>query len=182
MSPLTEYLQDNKADAVPCVDRIENPPNHQRYSRRVMRALVAQFESIYESAAIADAIDDSLAPTRIETAMAASPEAIMRLPKARVYPWDRERSKDCTKTCCGVCYDYLVDGVMVTRLPCGHEYHLSCVIPWLSKNCTCPECRYEIETKNPGFEAGRKQRMKDRTTVTCSCEGTHTCFFPSKKD
>jgi hypothetical protein len=184
MSPLAEYLQDN-AEAAPSAD--QNPPNDllasklQREGRRAMRASVAQFESIYESSAIADAIDDVLAPTRIETALAASPEAIMRLPKAGVYPWDRERSKDCTKTC-GVCCDRLVDGVVVTRLPCGHEYHLSCVLPWLGKNCTCPECRYEIETKNPHFEAGRKQRMKDRATVTCSCEGTHTCFFPSKKD
>jgi hypothetical protein len=184
MSPLSEYLQDKKADDVPCVDRIENPPNHLealKLQRHIMQASVAQFESIYESSAIADAIEDALAPTCVETALAASPEAMMRLPKARVYLRDRERSKDCTKTC-GVCCDRLVDGVMVTRLPCGHEYHLPCVHPWLRKNCTCPECRYEIETQNPEFEAGRKQRMKDRTTVTCSCKGTHICFFPSKKD
>jgi hypothetical protein len=184
MSPLAEYIQDN--DSVPFAYRLERPQNHRLAFKLLqdrlnsMRDSVAEFESIVEASPIAEAIHDALAPTCIETALAASPTAIMRLPKARVYPWDRESSKDCTKIC-GVCCDRLVDGVVLTRLPCGHEYHLYCVIPWLSKNCTCPECRYEMETKNPRFEAGRKQRMKDRVTVTCSCKITHTCFFPSKE-
>jgi hypothetical protein len=188
MSPLTEYLQDNDEFYQPALADnsipIERPPNHPlalkllRNRRRAMRDSVAQFESICESFAVADAIHETRAPTRIKTLPAASCEAIMRLPKARVLPWDRESSKDCTKTC-GVCCERLVDGVVVTRLPCGHVYHLNCVIPWLSKKCTCPECRYEMETKNPRFEVGRKQRMKKRDTVTCSCKGAHTCFFPS---
>jgi hypothetical protein len=187
MSPLAEYLEDT-ADTVPCADRFEQPLNHSlalkldRYRVKTMQESVMQFESIVESSQVAYAIIDAIALTCIETSLAASPAAIMRLPKACVYPWDRESSKDCTKSC-GVCSDRLVDGVAVTRLPCGHEYHLYCVLPWLSKNCTCPECRYELETKNPRFEVGRKQRMKKRATVTCSCKGTHSCFFPFiKKD
>jgi hypothetical protein len=182
MSPLAEYIRD-KADHVASA-QFKRPPNCSlamklhRDCVNAMRDSVAEFERIIESSAVEDTIEDARAATCIETSMAASPAAIMRLPKARVYPWDRESSKDCTKTC-GVCCDRLVDGVVVTRLPCGHVYHLYCVLPWLSKNCTCPECRYEIETKNLRFEAGRKNRMKDRTTVTCSCKGTHTCFFPS---
>jgi hypothetical protein len=186
MSPLTEYLQDNDESYQPALAdasiTFERPQRHAmkllRDRRRAMQASVAQFESIFESSTVADAVHETSAPTRKETPPAASSEAIMRLPKARVYPWDRESSKECSKTC-GVCCDRLVDGVVVTRLPCGHVYHLYCVVPWLSKTCTCPECRYEIETKNPRFEVGRKQRMKDRATVTCSCKGTHTCFFPS---
>jgi hypothetical protein len=189
MSPSADYVQ-VETDAVPSVSyRLERPstPNNRppasklRRDRVVaMEDSVAQFERIVARSPVADAIEQHLASqTCIETSnMPASPTAIMRLPKARVFPWDRENSRDCTKTC-GVCCDRLVDGVVLTRLPCGHVYHLCCVLPWLAKNCTCPECRYEIETKNPRFEAGRKRRMKDRATVTCSCEGTHTCFFPS---
>jgi hypothetical protein len=190
MSPLTEYLQDNDesyqpADLADVSITFERPQRRAlkllRDRRQAMRDSVAQFERIFDSMTVADAVRETRAPapTCSETPPAASLEAITRLPKARVYPWDREQSsKECTKTC-GVCCDRLVDGVVVTRLPCGHEYHLFCVLPWLSKTCTCPECRYELETKNPIFEVGRKQRMKDRATVTCSCKGTHTCFFPA---
>jgi hypothetical protein len=177
MSPLAEYVQEAKAPSSP--PTLRRPLKVRQDRVNAMRDSVAQFERIMESSPVADAIEDAIAPrTRIETTdMAASPTAIMRLPKARVFPWDRENSQNCTKTC-GICCDRLVDGVMLTRLPCGHEYHLYCVLPWLSKNCTCPECRYEIETENPRFEAGRKQRMKDRVAVTRSCEGAHTCFSP----
>jgi hypothetical protein len=192
MSPLTEYLQDNhEAFSQPALanDSIpfERPQRHAekllRDRRRAMRDSVAQFERIFESSTgtVADAIHETRALTCVQTPPAASSEAIMRLPKSRVYPWDRESSKECTKIC-GVCCDRLVDGVVVTRLPCGHVYHLCCVVPWLTKTCTCPECRYELETKNARFEVGRKERMKNRATVTCSCKGTHTCFFPAIND
>jgi hypothetical protein len=182
MSPLAEYVQEQaKAPVAPG----PSPNLVQAFQVRrdrvhAMRESVAHFERIVEAYPIADAIENAtLTPTTAD--MAASPIAIMRLPKARVFPWDRdnENSRDCTHKTCGVCCDRLVDGVLLARLPCGHEYHLYCVLPWLKKHCTCPECRYEMETANPRFEVGRKQRMKDRATVTCSCEGTHTCFFPS---
>jgi hypothetical protein len=193
MSPLEEYLHENAesfqpdlavvadGESIPHCDTPQ-PDNDGRIlevlrdRRKTLQDLVTQYESIYESSPV---IHNATAPTCFKTLPAASAEAIARLPKARVLPWDRETEKDCTKTC-GVCCDRLVDGVLLTRLPCGHVYHVYCVVPWLSKNCTCPECRYEIETNNPHFEAGRKQRMKDRAVVTCSCKGTHTCFFPSK--
>jgi hypothetical protein len=188
MSPLTEYLHDNDESYQPALAdaslTFEHPQRREskvlRDRRQAMRDSVAQFESIFDSSTTApDVIHETRVPTCTDTPPAASSDAIMRLPKARVYPWDRENSKECTKTC-GVCCDRLVDGVVVTRLPCGHVYHLYCVIPWLGKTCTCPECRYEIETKSPRFEVDRKRRMKDRATVTCSCKGTHTCFFPAK--
>ena len=26
-------------------------------------------------------------------------------------------------------------------LPCGHTFHIACIIPWLAHNPTCPNCR-----------------------------------------
>jgi hypothetical protein len=188
MSPLTDYLQDNDAffnqpaSANDSSSPFERRHRHaEKLFRDAMRDSVARFESIFESSMVADAIHETRAPTCIQTPPAASFEGIMGLPKALVYPWDRESGKECTKTC-GVCCDRLIDGVAVTRLPCGHVYHLSCVVPWLAKTCTCPECRYELETKNPRFEVGRKERMKSRANITCSCKGIHTCFFPATND
>jgi hypothetical protein len=65
-NPSAEYLQD-KADAVPCANRFENPPNHSvalklhRYRVKTMRESVAQFENIVESSPVADAIIDAIA-------------------------------------------------------------------------------------------------------------------------
>lgn len=111
----------------------------------------------------------------------ASEGSLSRLPKVRVLPHDRHNYKDDNRQC-GVCCTRLVDGVVITRLPCGHLYHLTCIIPWFDRACTCPECRYELETHDEAYEVGRQERMKERTTVSCTCSsaGHHMCFFDRK--
>jgi Ring finger domain len=49
----------------------------------------------------------------------------------------------------------------LSRMPCGHEYHTSCIVPWLNRNCTCPECRYVLlpTTDSAYNELVRRNRM-----------------------
>lgn len=35
---------------------------------------------------------------------------------------------------------------VATRLPCGHEFHFSCIEEWLKRDHRCPVCRYELPT------------------------------------
>jgi hypothetical protein len=48
---------------------------------------------------------------------------------------------------CSVCLsDFEKDETGVCNAPCGHLYHQSCLIPWLKKHNTCPECRAEFKS------------------------------------
>jgi RING-like zinc finger len=59
----------------------------------------------------------------------ASFAAISSLPTVRVLPI-HERLADEThannRAECGICCERLVDGVALTRLPCGHVFHITC--------------------------------------------------------
>lgn len=47
---------------------------------------------------------------------------------------------------CVVCLEDYVPGVSkVMRLPCGHEFHVGCITPWLvTRRRTCPICKGDV--------------------------------------
>lgn len=47
---------------------------------------------------------------------------------------------------CVVCLEEYVDGVSrVMSLPCGHEFHVDCITPWLTtRRRTCPICKGDV--------------------------------------
>jgi hypothetical protein len=47
---------------------------------------------------------------------------------------------------CGVCQDDFVEGDKLFLLPCAHYFHVDCCRPWLTEHCTCPICRYNLNT------------------------------------
>lgn len=68
---------------------------------------------------------------------------------------------ECNRECC-ICFFQHEVGDTVARLPCGHIFHKPCITEWLEKKCTCPICRYEIQTDNQYYEADRIERMRSR--------------------
>ncbi|KAI7745621.1 hypothetical protein M8C21_033467, partial [Ambrosia artemisiifolia] len=73
---------------------------------------------------------------------------------------------------CVICKDNLCDGSVVNRLPCGHMYHPSCIVPWLNARNTCPLCRYELPTD----DKDRSHHESEVQRVVAENGGRRWCF------
>jgi RecG-like helicase len=61
------------------------------------------------------------------------------------------KMKKSGKECC-VCFSNFQDGELIRKLPCTHIFHDKCVMPWLERSITCPNCRFNLSkffTENP---------------------------------
>ncbi|PRQ59235.1 E3 ubiquitin-protein ligase SDIR1 isoform X2 [Rosa rugosa] len=43
---------------------------------------------------------------------------------------------------CSVCLEQVNTGELIRSLPCLHQFHASCIDPWLRQQGTCPVCKY----------------------------------------
>ncbi|CAE7449135.1 unnamed protein product [Symbiodinium natans] len=50
---------------------------------------------------------------------------------------------------CSICLSGFVDGTLLRRLPCGHEFHRHCIDKWLRRNKRCPLCMTSIDCCMP---------------------------------
>lgn len=54
---------------------------------------------------------------------------------------DRERGP------CPVCLENFTVGSHVTRMPCSHMFHRTCILSWLNKSHVCPLCRFQLPSE-----------------------------------
>jgi RING-finger-containing ubiquitin ligase len=48
----------------------------------------------------------------------------------------------CCNTTCSICLEDFTADESLRLLPCGHVFHTSCILPWLTKRATsCPLCK-----------------------------------------
>ncbi|XP_078160685.1 RING/U-box superfamily protein [Carex rostrata] len=45
---------------------------------------------------------------------------------------------------CSVCLEQVNEGDLLRSLPCLHQFHASCIDPWLRQQGTCPVCKYRV--------------------------------------
>ncbi|KAK6282489.1 hypothetical protein POUND7_016314 [Theobroma cacao] len=58
---------------------------------------------------------------------------------------DKKLSRDSRD--CSICLESFGDDDVLTRLPCGHRFHLACLDPWVRTCGDCPYCRRSILKK-----------------------------------
>ncbi|XP_045530452.1 E3 ubiquitin-protein ligase CIP8-like isoform X2 [Pieris brassicae] len=54
------------------------------------------------------------------------------------------RERSWTLEQCSICFDVILKGQEVMSLACTHRFHTTCILPWLEKQQTCPNCRKSI--------------------------------------
>ncbi|KAJ3333206.1 E3 ubiquitin-protein ligase rnf13 [Blyttiomyces sp. JEL0837] len=62
----------------------------------------------------------------------------------------RSTARGGTRECCAICIDEFVVGSRVRELPCHHQFHDSCIDPWLlNHNRLCPICKRDVLAAPP---------------------------------
>ena len=74
---------------------------------------------------------DSLEPESV----AASPSAIRSVDEV---PYSN------TIEPCPICLETFQNDHSISRMPCGHHYHKTCLTNWLHKHNSCPVCRHPL--------------------------------------
>jgi hypothetical protein len=193
LSSVSNPSTEESNDCLPQRTRLDNYVRHMKSNHRSLLECIAMYESIQQpTPMISTANELTYRRTRERTVSSgvsadsipprASPDAIANLPRARVLPLNRIHAL--VDDVCSVCCQPLSEGFLLSKLPCGHIYHTTCVVPWLQSTCTCPICRYELPTSDMGYEVQRKERMQSYPTVEqCNCTSLHhKCFFTLLSD
>jgi hypothetical protein len=68
-------------------------------------------------------------------------EQIQHLDKENCNGKEDENDERNLPNMCSICYESL-QVPFLYRLPCQHDFHRSCVIPWLQQQGSCPLCRH----------------------------------------
>lgn len=84
----------------------------------------------------------------------ASKDAISKLPQC-IITLSKLKSFG-NETSCAVCKDEFECGQECISMPCQHNFHKECIIPWLKERNTCPVCRFELETDDEDYEKKKR--------------------------
>lgn len=60
------------------------------------------------------------------------------------YPGPKEGATPDEEDICCICLDQFCEGDELRTLPCNHQWHKSCIDPWLRQNVTCPMCKDDV--------------------------------------
>ncbi|TYJ42017.1 hypothetical protein E1A91_A03G059400v1 [Gossypium mustelinum] len=143
--------------------------------RLQLALLDREFDDLdYETLRALDSDNISTTPSMSEEEINALPvhkykvpgtESAGTLPKqassssAPVEPKQDSRNDELT---CTICLDQVNRGELVRSLPCLHQFHASCIDPWLRQQGTCPVCKFKMGSRR---QENRGSESDDSDTV-----------------
>ena len=93
----------------------------------------------------------------------ASKKAIDNLSKIEINEEIMKKFLNEKKNSCAVCKDEFKIGEICLLMPCKHNFHGGCLMPWLNKRNSCPVCRYELQTDDKEFENKKREKIINKS-------------------
>lgn len=88
-------------------------------------------------------------------------DQVLELPTVEYHGSSSSSSHD--DVCCAICIEEFVQGDTLRQLPCEHEFHTECIIPWLTeRHPSCPLCKHSVVP--PEEEDNEEEEEEDSTT------------------
>ncbi|XP_013592276.1 PREDICTED: E3 ubiquitin-protein ligase RING1-like isoform X2 [Brassica oleracea var. oleracea] len=72
---------------------------------------------------------------------------------------------------CSVCLDDFEVGAEAKQMPCKHNFHADCLLPWLELHSSCPVCRYQLpadDTKTTDSATHDNNGVNESSSATSS--------------
>jgi len=94
------------------------------------------------------------------------PAAKKVIENLKKYKINEEKMKEFgIENSCAICKEEFNIGEEGLSMPCNHNFHRDCIIPWLKERNSCPVCRYELPTDDKDFEEMKKLKLKKENNI-----------------
>ncbi|KAK9126992.1 hypothetical protein Scep_015838 [Stephania cephalantha] len=93
----------------------------------------------FDQRSLAAFFDGSL----VQSASSSSPAVEKKQEPAKANGSSRAQEDEMT---CTICLEQVKEGELIRSLPCLHQFHATCIDPWLRQQGTCPVCKFRATT------------------------------------
>eukprot|EP00978_Attheya_sp_CCMP212_P044020 scaffold297622_cov56-Attheya_sp.AAC.4 len=120
-----------------------------------------------ESATLTKSVDEQKSSTAPETCESIEANQLFEQICQRVSSSVKHQCSESkqTDTMCSICLEEYDDGEVLRVLPCNHNFHTCCIVPWLTEqHANCPLCKHSLV--NPSSDEEEWEDIEDDVRPT----------------